>query len=107
MHEKRYEEVYQALEQAGEGGMTIARLARVLRCSKSTAWNTVNEMVERELVNRVETPQGNSFKRITYHYFQLELFKRGKDFQCGMCYEFFNGEHCPNCGNLDFRQDAL
>lgn len=73
-HEKHYEKVYQALESVGEGGLTIAGLAREIGRSKSLTWNVVNEMAQRCLVDRRETATGNVIERVTYHYFQLSLF---------------------------------
>lgn len=112
MYEKYYEPIYRSLESTGEKGVTVAQLARAIRRSKSTTWNAVNEMVDRELVKRVETPQGNQFKRVTYHYFQLSLFPQyadkhtwqdeagGLSCECTMCGVEFGGSSdgfCSSC----------
>lgn len=74
MFEKYYEKIYKVLQSAGEGGATVGKIARQIKHAKSTTWGALQEMVERELIDRVENYDHTDYKQVRYFYFQLPLF---------------------------------
>lgn len=102
--EHYYEEIYTALQSAGEGGLTVGKIAKAIKHSKSMTWNALQEMVSRELIKRTENYDQTEYRQVRYHYFQLPLFPVDnlEGWECVWCERFNDAsrETCSHCGEL-------
>lgn len=103
MFEKYYEKIYGALEKSGAGGSTVGKIAKQIKHAKSTTWSTLQEMVDRELITRVENYDHTDYKQVRYFYHQLPLPLPSDDateWECAWCENLNDAVNatCGHCG---------